>query len=269
MTIAAGLHVNINTLDEYVRKTDMYACQVFVITPLSTRFVKLDIPALKRQIHELDLMVYIHTSYLVSPWGTKPYNMALSAKQLEVAHQIGAKGVIFHVPKVPFRDLVERFKKLLTKKPPRVKVIMENRAAKPNDQTMETPEKVNDLISIFIQNGIPRGEIKLCFDTAHLHSCGTTLRTYKDAREWLGRLKYPRCIISFHLNGSQSDTNSDKHTCPFAANDRIWGGMKMEDSGFLYILRFCKRYNIDVIYEVDYVVYGKQLKKLIQEAQSL
>lgn len=266
--VNAGLHVNINTFDEYVRSTDMNCAQVFVVTPMSTKFMKIDAKALKKQIRDLDLIVYIHTSYVINPWGQKPYNMALSVQQLRIAYDIGARGVVFHIPKVPFFELVEKFKKLLEKKPPRVKIIMENRAAIPNECTLETPEKMNQMTMVFLNSGIKVSDIRFCIDSAHLHSTGTTLRTYNDAKRWLDALKYPKTIIAFHLNGSMSDNNADHHTCPFVKNDRIWHGMKFADSGFCYILKFCKRHKIDVIFEVDWNKYSKHLKDLINTVQT-
>lgn len=250
MKVHAGVHVA--AVDIPVVTGSMTACQIFTVSPQQLKLVHYD-PETLRRASDAGLHIWIHSSYLVSPWGSKNYSLGFCKKQLGQQLDIGGQGVVFHIPKAPAAMLVAGLKRLIETKPARSRVVLENKAVRPDQfATYETPEKINRLVQTFIRGGIPRREIWLCFDTAHLYCSGVSLRTREDAEKWLAGLKYPDRIALFHLNGNSSKTFSDTHTIPFGPRDLIWGGITWEKSGAFAIYQFCQARGIDIIIECDF-----------------
>jgi endonuclease IV len=250
-----GVHVAAADIPEVTDRYNLGAVQIFTIVPQQIKIVSYDETALRRAA-ERGLHIWTHSSYLVSPWGSKPYNMPLCIKQLKQNVAVGGRGVIFHIPKAPAGSLVTNLKRLIDTKPAGSRVVLENKAVRPDVlATYETPAKINSLIDTLIRGGIHRRDIWLCFDTAHLYCSGVTLRTRADAEAWLGALKYPDRIAAFHLNGNSSTTFSDNHTIAFGPRDRIWGGRKPQpwkNSGAAAIHEFCVQRGADIILECNF-----------------
>lgn len=247
-----GVHVAARDIPTITNQYKLGAVQIFTVVPQQIKVVNYDEGAL-RQAARRGLHIWTHSSYLVSPWGSKPYNMPFCIKQLQQNVDVGGQGVIFHLPKAPASSLVGNLKRLISSKPRGSRVVLENKAVRPDLlATYETPAKINALIDTFIRGGINRRDIWLCFDTAHLYCSGVTLRTRQDAESWLGALRYPDRIAAFHLNGNSSLTFSDKHTIAFGPLDHIWGGQPWRDSGAAAIREFCMKYHADIILECDF-----------------
>lgn len=250
--IAKGksLHQSIKTTCETYK---MDACQIFTITPQKIQLIEFDETKLAEIVRRMGINLYIHSSYLVSPWGEKPYHLPLCVKQLKQQVALGGKGVIFHIPKVPPQLLVPRLKELIARKPAHGRILLENKAVRPVPMgSYETPEKINHLVETLIKGGVPRSEIHLIFDTAHLYCGGVMLRTYADAKKWLTQLKYPDTVAGFHLNGNSSTTFADKHAIAFGPQDLIWHGIDYSASGVRAIVEFCKKHRLDIILECDF-----------------
>lgn len=248
-----GIHVKATEARTITTKFGMGACQIFTVVPQQLKIVSYNETELATA-SRAGLHIWIHSSYLVSPWGDKPYNIPFCIKQLHQARTIGAEGVIFHIPKAPASKLVAGLKRLLAQKPA-ARIILENKAVRPDQfATYETPEKINALIDTFIAGGIARKDIWLCFDTAHLYCSGVNLRDREIAEQWFAKLKYPDRIACFHLNGNASTTFSDKHAIAFGPKDRIWGTPKIsfDKSGAKVIRDFCKKHGVDIILECSF-----------------
>jgi endonuclease IV len=275
MTIKAGIHIGSDKgFHKPILKTLeamplMRSCQIFVYSPLRIIKINYDKKELLKVIKDKKINLYVHSSYLISPWGKKPYNVPFCLKQLKDAADINAIGVIFHIPKQPALKLVPRLLNIVQKKPKNIKILLENRAAIPSDDTHETCAKLNTFIDILLDAGLKFNDVQIVIDTAHLFSCGTVLSSYKDAKAWLDDLKYPKAIRAFHLNGSQSTGYNDIHAIPFSSKDLIWGKTKFKDSGFKAFLEFSKKHKCDVIFELPYhdggSVYEKRNKQKIEE----
>jgi endonuclease IV len=179
--------------------------------------------------------------------------MQFCIKQLKQQVEIGARGVIFHLPKLTAEEIAPKYKELLDMKPAKSMIVLENKAVRPAEKTsFETPEKLNHLVDTFIKYGIDQRDIALCIDTAHLHCSGVDLKMYDDAKKWLSELKYPRTIKLIHLNGNSSSGYADKHVIAFDKDDKIWGSIPFEKSGARAIKEFCKDFKIDIILECDF-----------------
>lgn len=270
----AGLHINPNTLQEYHDETDARVCQIFVVVPRSTQFMKIDAVMFARACKSIDMRVVVHSSYVINPWNkTVKYHYPLAVKQLECAAAMGARQLVHHIPVGDPRALVPVYKKLLAVKPASIDIVLENRAQIPDAFSLETPAKLNAFIDTFIRAGVRKLDIHICIDTAHLFSCGTELRTYEQAREWFAALRYPDRIALFHLNGSESTTHADKHALPFGDRDRIWGSahargrIPYDKSGYRYVVEFARAHKLDIILEIEYQPHERALRALIKRVQ--
>jgi endonuclease IV len=268
--IHVGVHVSARDIPLVTDKYALTACQIFTVVPQQLKLVTYDEAALQRA-SAAGLHIWIHSSYLVSPWGSAAYNRPFCIKQLRQQVAMGGRGVIFHIPKAPARTLVDGLKSLIAIKPAGSRVVLENKAVRPDQfATYETPEKINALIETFIRAGIPRRDIWLCFDTAHLYCSGVALRTKKDAETWIAGLKYPDRIACFHLNGNSSGTFADKHAIAFSSHDLIWGGraLPFRQSGAFVIMQFCRKNQVDIILECDFEREKTQAETLMRELKS-
>lgn len=262
----SGTHSIDFTVPKICKLFKFTACQVFTMVPQKIQVVKFNIEELAEVIKREKINLYIHTSYLVSPWSEKAYNLYFSLVQLRQQVNLGAQGVVFHLPKAEPREIVKGLHKLIKKKPLMSKIFLENRALKPHStNSYETPEKLNQLMDFMLKT-IPESEINFVIDTAHLYCSGIALRTYEDAHIWFSKLKHPHLIKLIHLNGNSSKTFSDRHSIAFGKKDLIWHGIDFKSSGVYYIAKWCKKYNVDIIMECDFENESKQalqLKKLI------
>lgn len=263
-----GIHVSANQIPDLPQRYDFSAVQIFTIVPQQIKLVNYDETVLALAARK-GLHIWTHSSYLVSPWGSKPYNLPLCVKQLRQNAAFSGQGVVFHIPKVPAKMLVDGLRELIQRKPKGARVVLENKAVRPEPlATYETPEKINGMIETFIRAGIPRREIWLCIDTAHLYCSGQTLRTREDADKWLRGLKYPDRIAAFHLNGNSSRTFSDQHAIAFGPKDLIWGeqagrALPFAKSGVAAIRDFCRARGIDILLECNFDAERVQALALI------
>ena len=254
------------SIDTMCSRFGFNACQIFTIVPQQVKLIEYDPALVAAVVKRHRLHVWIHSSYLVSPWGDKPYNMGLSIKQLKQQVEIGARGVIFHIPKAPPEKIVARYKALLDRKPAGSQVVLENKAVRPEPENAvyAVPENINRLVDVFLKHGVKLRDIAFCFDTAHLYCSGVSLRSYEDARLWLSKIKYPTVIKAFHLNGNSSSGYADKHVIAFDKKDKIWGGIEYRSSGVRAIAEFCRKRKVDILLECDFANEQKQALELIK-----
>lgn len=266
MTIPTGVHISLNELDIIKSKLpSISACQVFLTTPLSTKPVTYDVKKTKQLIKELGIKVIVHSSYVTSPWGIKPYNIPLCLDQLQRAYEIGAEGVIFHVAKLHPKKLAPGLKKLISKKHKSIKIYLEHRALKPDpDSTFETPEKMNYLVKTLVNEGIALKDINFCIDTAHLFSSGVVLTKFSDTQTWIDGLEHPNLIKCIHLNGSKSSNFKDQHAVAFSKADKIWHGINPKLSGFNAFVKLANKNKAMIIMENPISTIHNQLMDFIK-----
>ena len=252
-----GVHINKGdqTLEESIKSAfdDGWTCgQVFLWNPQSLKPVDYNPQKVKELLEKENKKIYVHSTYLVSPWGQKAYNKPLCIKQLKQQAEISpGSGVIFHLPNKPTLDFSKDLKFIIDHKPKDSRVLLENKAYK-SDFSYADPIKINEMIETFIKEGIFMSDICLCIDTAHLFSAGQKISTAKDMKEWFSKLKYPKTIKLIHLNGNSSTTVQDIHQVPFSPKDLIWHNIKYEDSGFQIIIEWTKANKVDCIIECHY-----------------
>jgi endonuclease IV len=258
-----GIHINKaeGNLEDAIEKTwqdGWETGQVFLWVPQKLSPVKYEAKAVREAIG--DRTVYVHSSYLISPWGAAKYNLPLCMKQLKQQAEICPRGgVVFHLPNKPAKDFLKILKFLIEKKPPKSTIILENKAFLSDNNTAK-PEEINSFIKKAIEIGIPRGEIHLCIDTAHLTSAGIPFTTLLDVEKWLKALEFPECIRMFHLNGNSSTKVHDIHEVPGSPQDLTWG--QGDDSGLKTLIQWAKKNKKDCIVECHYQRPGHHVQAL-------
>lgn len=240
-----GIHCNINKISE-MRTYGFDAFQVFLINPQSLKIVKYD--NVNQSI--AGTHTYVHSSYLVSPFGSAKYNTLMTWLQLSEQAKLGMIGVVFHLPKLRPDEMLPYVKKI--QMPKGARIIWEMRAMRPG--WYETPEAINNLLET-----IP-GD--MCIDTAHLHASGQKIQTREQMQTWLKRLKYPERVRVIHINGSASTNHRDIHAPAFSKSDLIWHGIPFAKSGVQAIVDYAKKYKWDLIIESDFKIHQDDILHL-------
>lgn len=211
------------------------------------------------EIAKLEIPIYVHSTYLSSPWDLKLDAMAHVYDQLKVCAQIRAEGFVIHLRKSSIEDVVKVARELV-KKSNGQKIILEAPAMRAGPASFETPARINELVRELAKFATA-DQIGICIDTSHETSGGIDLRSYDDAKQFFEDLAYPTYISLIHLNGTSLPLGSGKdcHEVIFSRNDLIWKEYKSRtkeskniyNSGVGYIVKFCKKYRVPIILEVN------------------
>ena len=251
-------------IPELARKWGFGAFQIFVIGPQNLKISHIDIPATASAIRAEKAHVYIHSSYLVRPWGVEAYNLPMSIKQLKISAKLGALGVVFHLPNMPLADVVPGVMRILTVKPAGARVIWENAALKNYpENSFSRPEQLNALVDGLLAAGAKLPDIHFCIDTSHLYCSGVDLRTASAARGWFAALKYPATIRLFHLNGNASTSHIDVHAVPMSTRDVLFTEPR-RTSGLTVIRKFAKKSRCDIILECNLEAEKVAVRRLLK-----
>ena len=229
--------------------------QIFVVGPQNYRetLTETEKRAVRVLIQEKALTVVIHGSYVDFPWTRKQGAIYNIKREMRIANQIGAQGVIVHLgngaaDSATLGDVIARVTDLPREITQSVTLWLEINATKASPQTFETPAKLSALFESVADANSHGMQIGLCVDTAHLWSCGVSLAYYETAQEWLDGL--PTNIpIMFHLNDSSCVLGSgiDKHE--LLAQGNIWNPDDIENSGLLAILEYIEEHGSMAILE--------------------
>lgn len=236
------------------------AIQIFTHGPPSFRPNQIDIAEVKDAAAKINLTV--HSPYpTVSLWNLDPDDLK-SAKsmrvinaimhQFEVAHAIGAWGVVVHItlhPPEVIAKLTRRVLHPIARKygvTPLLEMVA-NRAHVTD--TYETPEKLNRLSKLIGGN-----YYGWTIDTAHLWGAGVDCSEYEVMRMWLQGVTHGM-IKQFHLNGSSARLGSgaDKHEIPFCEDDLVYHKFRSapKKSGAYAIVEYAITHDIPIICEIN------------------
>jgi endonuclease IV len=253
-----GLHISHNKISSI--QTDdklslkFSAVQIFTFNPrTSNKPIKMDYKSVKSECEKNNLRLYIHASYII-PWKNVDITTYLIKEELKVAQLVGAKGIVVHLPKETISSIMPFIISLnkLTEFTPLI--YLEFKALKSDiNKTYETIEKFNKLSKALEDNKIDPKKIQICLDSAHLYSSGVNeVKLFGTAEKYLDSLS-KTYIGLIHLNGNEFDNKEkarDKHAIPFDSKDKIWGGIKFEESGCKAFMNYAIKNNIDYILEI-------------------
>jgi endonuclease IV len=259
--MSIGLHVGKNSkLFENKHKTMMSAIKtevetfnlsaisMFQIGPLNKNKNSMDHQGIKAYCLEKNVAIYPHGSYIAAGiWQVNKANrhenkpkmfIRLIKDQLVQGKQVGAKGVVFHVPRHPINTIVETMTILSD-----CKVInsvrrnegdlpmftLEMPSSRADDLlTYETPQKLNALCAALADDPKITLPWDICIDTCHMWAGGIDFSKDLSWNDWESELsELSRSKLSLiHLNGAQGKnfgTGKDGHVIPCSRDDSIWG----------------------------------------------
>jgi endonuclease IV len=224
------------------------ACQIFTYGPANLKRTGYEAEKIRNVTKDIDLTV--HSAYMSVGIWTKKHMRGIIVEQLKSAAEIGAWGWVLHISKLKpnvIANVVREMKKEIEEIG--VVLLLEMIASKGDDETYETPEKLNGLIDAIGGDGSYWG---ITVDTAHIFAAGFNCSKYKPMQKWLLGVK-EGYIKQFHLNGSASTLGSgkDKHAIPMGAADNIWRNIEYESSGLRAIVEYAVERNIPMIMEIN------------------
>jgi endonuclease IV len=230
----------------------MTAFSVFLLGPLDKKKISMDYTTIAKYSKDNNIEIWPHASYISSGiWSVtnvnrhenKPLMFIRDIKDhLVIGKQLGAKGVVFHLPRHPINTVLETMEIISDCKA--INSIRRNDgvlpaftiempASKPNDElTYETAEKLNVLVAALVNNTKITLDWNLCVDTCHMYAGGVNFNT--DFDDWERKLStVTRDKIKLvHLNGASGKnfgTGKDGHIIPLSKQDDIWGGLISEE----------------------------------------
>lgn len=237
---------------------DIRSAAVFVGGP-KTREITLkpeERSVLKTFINDTNFKVIAHSSYSAHPWKGDPDASRYIVEELKVCQEAGITGLVVHLPKLPVANVMKYIERLQSPDVENVRLYFETPAVKPSESYYETPSKIAGLFSKVrtIDPGLDR--FGLCFDTAHLWTCGVDLQSYEAADDWLTDLEsYSRVIppsaTMIHLNDSERERGIGPDTHAGLAKGRIWQKYEsnLRASGLACVVDYAKRHDMPAILE--------------------
>jgi deoxyribonuclease-4 len=218
MSVLVGAHVEQSQVVEAARATGAEVVQVFLGDPQSYHGPEITFPggaaALRAALEDAGIPVYVHAPYIINVASTNNRIRIPSRKLLQqhvdLAAQIGARGIVVHGGHVTAKDDLEvgfdNWRKAVQATDLKVPVLIENTAGG-EKSVARTLERIASLWeAIGVADGADR--IGFCLDTCHAHAAGIDLLTAVESlRQITGR------IDLVHLNDSRDEPGSgaDRH----------------------------------------------------------
>ncbi len=236
--------------------------QIFVSGPQNFKenITEEDQLHIRKFLQSTGIPLVIHGAYVDNPWNKSRGSVHNIKREMAVAANLGATGVIVHLGAGAYCD--ENLKYVLGELADQPQSVLDSttlwleiHTARQSEKTYETPEKLHRLVERIRGLGL-RLKVGLCIDTAHLYSCGMVLDTYQAAQEWIRGL--PDIPLMLHLNDSGSTFNSgiDRHAGLTVGN--IWkayntngGGIPIQESGLFALLEWADSAGVVTILERD------------------
>lgn len=246
--MSVGFHAGAPVVENMLKAMEerkMHTFQFFTHGPKSLTQNKYDAEAIAK-IVKSGVRVYVHSAYVTS-WQKE----GTVFMQLEACDEIGAAGLVLHIPKVLPDAAAEMVRKMLGRY--KTPLLLEMRAMRPSADSYESPEKIIALIRALEKLGIKNTQARICIDTAHIYAGRMEIKTQAEATKYLDALKDVWGWIGLlHLNGNEVNCYTkaaDKHCAPVGKTDYVWDGVEYEDSGCrVFVERFVSS-GIDIILE--------------------
>lgn len=260
--------------------------QIFVQGPRNSHMSSMDYDKIVEYCNLEKIRLYVHSSYITvgifsitsANKNTEKSKKSISylVKQFEACDKLNSKGLVVHLSKKTPAEIIDTLSIIIPIiKKFKTPIIFEQPAKKPDDnKTYETPEKINILTSMIINEFPKFTNWYWCIDTCHLWSAGIELNKTDIVENWINGLKFPKKIGLFHMNGGSKsifNKGKDKHIVPFSEEDDIWKDIfansnfkknirdsiqhidmeKYKKSSLYPIISFCNIYKIDSILEIN------------------
>lgn len=259
-SMAESLQKAVDNLQSY--NFNKLAAQIFVTGPQNFKenLSENEKTMCAQIVRDNHLQLVIHGAYVDNPWTRTFASIQNIKKELKIAFEIGATGVVVHLSAgaFDFENLKYVLQELSTIEPnvkDNVILWLEIHTAKPSLYTYETPDKLHNLFDKIIKIDLQGLRIGLCIDTAHLYSCGTSFSSYLTTQDWLNQLP-PNIPIMCHLNDSASKLGSGIDRHQNLMQGEIWsqyhpitGSLPAEESGLIALLNWAEKTDTVLILE--------------------
>ncbi len=189
--------------------------QIFAASPQSWRrkdYKPAEVQAFRTKAQAAPVSpVFLHGVYLVNLATAIPDNLVKSQEALisdmQVAHLLGAKGVIFHIGshrgagfQGVFRQIVDSIRRVIDETPQDTWLILENSAGMGD----AVGSKFQELALLMAEVGSPR--VKVCLDTQHMFASGYDVKSREGlerAMEEFQREVGLENLVAVHANDSK------------------------------------------------------------------
>ena len=226
------------------------AVQVFVHNPRSGHFLRKPLPDLIQQ-EQGRLRLYVHSPY-VDRLRDSAESARACAQRASQAAEVGAFGYVIHLycePVALVLRFLERF--FAACRSDRIclfleaAVVSKQRGEAAPDGRYIDPGTMSELLRKASKKRWFR-RLGLCFDTAHMWSCGwdptsvdALVRYFAPLRPWLRKLR-----VMVHLNDSKQMRGEDSRDRHAPLGDNMWSHESLAS-----FLTFCRRLKWDCIVE--------------------
>jgi len=200
--------------------------------------------------------IIVHASHLDHILGHRNYFTIMNIKkELKICKEIGAYGLIIHLPDKKPKDIVEVLDIIVSDKEEcDIYFEMDNYHSKSKYKYTD----ISNLKKIFkiISTRNYSDKIGLVIDTSHIWTSGIDIQSYDSANNWISRFKKLNIKkIILHLNDQKWEfgSGSDEHIS--ITYGTMWkkynidGFHDIKDSGLLAFIEWAKNNNIIIILE--------------------
>lgn len=258
--MSIGLHIGKNgRVVDYKHKTmldaittesillDISSLSLYTSGPRDKSKISMQHQEIKKYCAEKNIVIFPHGSYIsCGIWNVNKANRHENKSLMFIRHikdqlvdgkQLGAKGIVIHLPKHPIETVVETMEiisdcKVINSIRNNAGVMpnftIEMPAAKPDELlTYETPEKLNKLTNALTNNKLITLPWDLCIDTCHMWAGGINFKDNLSWFNWESKLtdETKSKIHLIHLNGAKGTnfgTGKDSHSIACSKEDDIW-----------------------------------------------
>lgn len=227
----------------------MKCCQIFVMGPRNPNQENLSAEekiGIKNIIAETGLKLFVHGNYCDCICGTKKqWAWTLIRRELEICDEIGASGLIIHLPKQPAEEIAEAVSHIVGTA--KTRIYLEIESYKPTANTYELPGKIshlmNEIRKVCKTNKLFDFDrnIGLCLDTAHAWAANVDIAGYEEMKLWLKEMSGANKSVIMHLNDQIFPLGAGRDQHAPLAYGTIWGkflGERLEKCGLHAIIEW-------------------------------
>lgn len=239
---------------------NLNAAQIFTHGPRGHIPVNMDRNEIREYADANNITLVVHSSYpTIASW--RPENHGTNVKkQLSACLELGAFGLVMHLPNLPPRDIARKmrvFTRFTHNANDATKILLEISPVKKenHEHSYDTPIKLDELCYAIDNEGTAKSTWGICVDTAHLWASGTNVASSEAMKQWLREFKHNNKIQLVHLNGCVTDfgIGKDEHAIIWSKEDKIYGryANNKSASGAHKLYKFCLKNHIPVILEIN------------------
>jgi endonuclease IV len=215
---------------------DINIFQIFVRGPMNRKLL-FDADEIET-IKNMKLNIIVHGAYVSNLfYKNEKSSFSLYNKEIEIATQLNANGIICHLCNNTNEFIVNKLKRFVELYEPKTRIYLET--VPDGDNSISN---INNLFALLKQNNILH-HFGICIDTAHLWASGI------DSHAYISKIKVTHKII--HFNDDLNDFNSKKDMHVSIGYGQIWEN----NDKYKSIISYAKSHKIPLILERKSIIY--------------